>query len=325
MDVLSVCNITKSFRNDLSVAGFRVLHGVSFHAGAGEILGFLGPNGAGKTTTIKIILGLLRADSGTVALFDRPAGDISAMERLGYLPENPYFHPHLSLGEFLEFCGRMSGMNGKGLLRRISEVTDMVGMPKHSDQRLKNFSKGMLQRVGLAQAVLHDPDFLILDEPFSGLDPLGRKTVRDILFDLKRKGRTIFFSSHILPDMEALCDRACIIREGRIVRSVGLDELIRMGEGKVEVAARGCTRECLDAVEDYIEWKRAADSEVLVLVKEQKYVRPVIQHLYNSGVEVLRVARQHLSLEEVFLREMSGAYGDEKESELKRELTIAGF
>ena len=252
MTVLRVEKVKKSFRGELLLAKREVLHGVSFQASSGEIMGFLGPNGAGKTTTIKIMLGLTRPDSGEVRILDRPAGDRSAMARVGYMPENPYFYPHLSLDEFLGFCGQMSGMVRDGIGRRISEVIELVGLTQHRGQRIKGFSKGMLQRTGLAQAILHEPDLLILDEPFSGLDPLGRVMVRDLLLEMKRHGTTIFFSSHILPDMEALCDRTCIIREGVIVRHLGLDELIRLGEGKIEVTARSCGDDAVEAVRDYI-------------------------------------------------------------------------
>lgn len=325
VDVLKVDDLRKSFRSNLSMRSREVLHGATFRAREGEILGFLGPNGAGKTTTIKIILGLIRPDSGSVTVFDHPIEDRTVMSRIGYLPENPYFYPHLSLHEFLTFCGQMSGMGGERLRIRIEDVIELVGLSAHGDVRLKSFSKGMLQRAGLAQAVLHDPDLLILDEPFSGLDPLGRKMVRDLLFELKRRKRTIFFSSHILPDMEALCNRTCIIREGVIVRCVGLDELIRIGEGRVEVTVRGCSPDYIEAVTDFIVAKSVTGEETFLLVKEQRYVRTVIQHLYNSGAEVLRVVNQHPSLEGIFLDEVSRGAGTREDREREEELTFVGF
>jgi ABC-2 type transport system ATP-binding protein len=305
MDILSVEGVRKAFKRDLSLSSREVLHGVSFDAGEREILGFLGPNGAGKTTTIKIMLGLIRADRGEVRIFGRPVGDRTAMARIGYLPENPYFYPHLSLKEFLFFCGRMSGMTDKDIRRRVGDVSRLVGLAEEGGVRLKAFSKGMLQRAGLAQAILHDPDLLILDEPFSGLDPLGRKMVRDILVDLRERGKTIFFSSHILPDMEALCDRTCILREGVIVRCLGLSELSRIGEGKVEVAARNVKKDSISSLADYIDSTIETGLEVVLIVKEQEYVRTVIQHLYNSGAEVLKVVNQAPTLEEIFIDEIS--------------------
>jgi ABC-2 type transport system ATP-binding protein len=322
MDVLVVENVKKSFRGDMSLRSREVLHGVSFSVRLGEILGFLGPNGAGKTTTIKVVLGLIRPDSGRVTVFGRPVTEQSVMSHIGFLPEMPYFFPHLSLREFLTFCGRMSGMNGASLTSRVGRVTEMVGLQRSLGQRLKDFSKGMIQRAGLAQAILHDPDLLILDEPFSGLDPLGRITVRDILADLKARGKTIFFSSHILPDMEALCDRTCIIRDGMIVRTVGRGELIRMGEGPVEVIARGCSEECLESIEAYLESKNVTGMEALLVVGEHRYVRDVIERLYAAGADVIKVVNQHQSLEKVFLNEVKHQIISETPREAEESMTL---
>jgi ABC-2 type transport system ATP-binding protein len=304
MSVLSVENIRKSFRGDMGLRAREVLHGVSLSVEAGEIVGFLGPNGAGKTTTIKIIIGLMRPDAGRVMIFGTPVADRSVMACVGFLPETPYFFPHLTLREFLDFCGTMSGMERASRKPRIERVADMVGLHGSLASRLRGFSKGMIQRAGLAQAVLHDPDLLILDEPFSGLDPLGRIMVRDILVDLNARGKTIFFSSHILPDMEALCSRTCIIRDGVVVRTVGLDDLIRMGEGRVEVTARGCSAACLASIRPYVVSENAADEEVFLVVGKQRDVGEVIGRLCASGAEVIRVVNRHLSLERVFLNEV---------------------
>ena len=319
MYALRVEGVKKSFRHDLFLARREVLHGVSFHAKVGEILGFLGPNGAGKTTTIKIILGLIRAESGSVAIFDRPAGERQAAARIGYLPETPYFYPHLTLTEFLEFCGGMSGVPGRELPGRIVKTVELVDLAASAGKKLKTFSKGMLQRAGLAQAVLHDPDLLILDEPFSGLDPIGRKMVRDILAGLKKRGKTIFFSSHILPDMETLCDRTCIIREGVIAKVVDLDDLLKLGEGKVEITARRGRPGMLRGVGDYVESASERGEEIFLVVREQRFARPVIECLYESGAEVLEVVNRHCSLEDLFLQEISrpGAPIERKKKEEK--------
>ncbi len=322
MEVLTVQDVRKSFRGDMSFRSREVLHGVSFSVNPGEILGFLGPNGAGKTTTIKVVLGLVRPDSGLVTVFGRPVTEPSAMSRVGFLPEMPYFFPHLSLKEFLVFCGRMSGMSGASLPSRVGRVTEMVGLQGSLGQRLKDFSKGMLQRAGLAQAILHDPDLLILDEPFSGLDPMGRIMVRDVLVDLRARGKTIFFASHILPDMEALCDRTCIIRDGVIVRTVGRGELIRMGEGPVEVIARGCGGGCLESIEPYLESKNVTGTEAFLVVREHRYVRDVIERLYAAGADVIKVVNQHQSLEKVFLKEVKRRIAVEAPGEAEERMTL---
>ncbi len=309
MEILKVEDVRKSFRGDISLRRREVLRGVSLHADPGEILGFLGPNGAGKTTAIKIILGLMRPDSGSVSIFGGRPGDKAVMRRIGYLPENPYFYPHLTLREFLAFCARMSGVEENRMNRNVDEAVEAAGLAPHAGRRLKGFSKGMTQRAGLAQAIIHDPDLLVLDEPFSGLDPVGRKTVRETILELRRRGRTIFFSSHILPDMEALCDRMCIIREGVVARSVGLDEVFRMGEGRVEVTARGCSAEDLRPLAEYLDKAEFNGDEVFLLVRGQELVRTVIQHVYNSGGEILSVSNRHPSLEDVFMAEIAGRPG----------------
>ena len=313
MEVLQVDGVKKSFSSDMSFTAREVLHGVSFSAGEGEILGFLGPNGAGKTTTIKIILGLLRPDSGHVRIFGKTHCDRSVMKAVGYLPENPYIYPHLTLTEFLRFCADLSEVPSNKAAVRVREVISMVGLEEHSRRRTKGFSKGMLQRAGLAQAILHDPDLMILDEPFSGLDPIGRKTVKDILLDLKGRGKTIFFSSHILPDMEALCDRAYIINDGTITRCVSLAEVFRIGEGMVEVTARGCPVSGLDPVKGYMDSVAVNGEEIFLIVKTHELVRTVVQHLYNNGAEVLKVANHHPTLEEVFMGEINGNVTKEKD------------
>jgi ABC-2 type transport system ATP-binding protein len=324
MNVLRVEELRKSFRGEISLARREVLHGVTFHAGGGEILGFLGSNGAGKTTTIKLILGFSRPDRGRVSVFERPAGDRSVMARIGYLPENPYFYPHLTLREFLLFCGGLSGVDGRSLRRVMLETAERVGLEASLDMRLKGFSKGMLQRAGLAQTILHDPDLLILDEPFSGLDPLGRAMVRDLLLELKGRGKTIFFSSHILPDMEALCDRTCIIREGVIVRSIGLDELLRLEKGMVEITVRRCDREAVEAVGDYIESMVQRGEDLTLLVKSREFVRAVVQGLYNRGAEIVSIEPQHATLEEIFIGEITGSGREAATRSNEREPATSG-
>jgi len=324
MRVLRIEGVRKSFRGDMSLVKREVLHGVSLAAEAGEVLGFLGPNGAGKTTTIKIILGLIRPDAGVVRIFDRPPADRDAMARVGYLPEMPYFHPHLSLREFLEFCGTLSRVPRAELAARIERVVERVDLAAHAGRRLGTFSKGMLQRAGLAQAILHEPELLILDEPFSGLDPVGRKMVRDILVDLKRQGRTIFFSSHILPDMEALCDRACIIRAGIIGTCVGIDDLVRLGGGAIEITARGWKPGMLQGIRTLVRSSSERGTEVRLVVRDQESVRPVIEHLYEAGAEILEVANQHASLEDLFMREITGPAPAARERE-RDEAVFAGF
>ncbi len=226
MEVLSVKNLNKTFRQHFWSRRRKVLDDVSFEVRRGEIFGFLGPNGAGKSTTIKIVLGIIHADSGEARLLGEPVGSREAKRRIGFLPENPYFYDYLTATQFLQFHGELSGLSGAFLNRRIAEVLALVGMRGTEEMKLRSFSKGMLQRIGLAQAILHDPDLVILDEPMTGLDPLGRKEVRDLMLSLKAAGKTVFFSTHILADVEAICDRVAIMNLGKLLSCGSLRELV---------------------------------------------------------------------------------------------------
>ena len=217
---LCVRGLHKTFHPGLFEAPVQALKGVSFEVGAGEVFGFLGPNGAGKTTTIKAIIGLVRPDAGEISVCGHPHTSVAARRRLGFAPESPAIYQHLSGYEFLLFCAALLRVPGREVAARAAEVLDKVGMAAHAGRPMRTYSKGMLQRVSLAQALLGDPELLILDEPMSGLDPLGRRDVRDLILEQKRRGTTIFFSSHIIPDVETICDRAAVLVGGEL-RAIG--------------------------------------------------------------------------------------------------------
>ena len=202
---------------------YRALDRLSIDVARGDIFGFLGPNGAGKTTTLKLLMQLVFPTSGQAEILGRPVGDISVKQRIGYLPENPYFYDHLTAEELLDYYGRLFRL--PDLRKRVSATLDRVGIGSERRLELRKFSKGMLQRVGLAQALLNEPDVLFLDEPMSGLDPLGRRDVRALILELRDQGRTIFFSSHILSDAESLCSRVAIVAKGRLAAAGTLTEL----------------------------------------------------------------------------------------------------
>jgi ABC-2 type transport system ATP-binding protein len=205
----------------------------------GEIFGFLGPNGAGKTTTLKMLMGLVFPTAGTARILGRDWTDPEVKAQIGFLPEQPYFYDYLTAHELLHYYGRLSGVAGRDLKQRIEEVLTCVGLDDIQGVQLRKFSKGMLQRVGIAQAILHNPKLVFLDEPMSGLDPLGRREVRDLIEQLKQEGKTVFFSTHILSDAEALCDRVAIIHKGEL-RGVGaVEELTSSVQGKIEVVWQG--------------------------------------------------------------------------------------
>src|SRR5580658_4971088 len=201
----------------------------------GEVFGFLGPNGAGKTTTLKLLMGLVFPTAGTARLLGRAMGDPAVKSQIGFLPEQPYFYDHLSARELLNYYGQLSGMPAKGRSARVEQMLERVGLSASAGLQLRKFSKGMLQRVGLAQAILHDPKLVFLDEPMSGLDPMGRREVRDLIQQLRSEGKTVFFSTHILSDAEALCDRVGVIHQGEL-RAVGaMVDLTSEKHAKIEI------------------------------------------------------------------------------------------
>jgi ABC-2 type transport system ATP-binding protein len=213
---LEVRDLHKTYHPGLFEKDVEVLKGLSFEVRRGEVFGFLGPNGAGKTTTIKAITEIIMPDAGSITICGLPHTDLEAKRRIGFMTESPYVYRHLSGTEFLRFCGELLGMPRAGLGRRIEAVLDEVGMSAHADRKMGTFSKGMLQRTALAQALVGEPELLILDEPLSGLDPVGRRDVRDIILGQAAAGVTVFFSSHIIPDVETICDRVAIVVEGEV-------------------------------------------------------------------------------------------------------------
>src|SRR5262245_60603552 len=205
---------------------YRALDRVTLEIAEGEVVGFLGPNGAGKSTTLKLLMQLLYPTSGAARILGRPVGDLAVKRRIGFLPENPYFYDHLTGEELLTYFARLFGLGGTEAGARVSRVLDDVGLGAERRLRLRQYSKGMVQRLGLAQALVNEPDVVFLDEPMSGLDPLGRRHVRQLMLRLRDRGCTVFFSSHILSDAESLCSRVGILAQGRLVASGRLSEIL---------------------------------------------------------------------------------------------------
>jgi ABC-2 type transport system ATP-binding protein len=224
--VLQVSGLAKTFRKPFTGKKVEAVRGVSFEVNEREIFGFLGPNGAGKTTTMKMLTGLIAPTRGRASIFGIPAPSPDAMGRVGFLPENPYVYAYLSPREFVTLCARLSGVPGAGLGKRVERSLERTGVAYAMDRPVGTMSKGMLQRVGLAAALIHEPELLILDEPMSGLDPVGRKEVRDIILDERKAGRTVFFCTHILTDVEMMCDRVCILKKGEVVVAGSIADLL---------------------------------------------------------------------------------------------------
>lgn len=276
--------------------------GVSFDVRRGEIFGFLGPNGAGKTTTIKMLTGLIAPSGGEAFLFGKPVPTPASRERLGFLPENPYVYPYLTPREFVELSGQLSGLRGKALRSRTTQVLEHVKIAYAADRQVRRLSKGMLQRTGIAAALVADPEMLILDEPMSGLDPVGRKEVKDLMFAERDRGRTIFFSTHILGDVEAMCDRVAILREGRVVVSGALRSLLRGDVIRTEVTLANVSTD-LEAtlLAQGFPVHRRPDL-VLIDVEGEGRVSEALRAALDAGAQIVEVTPKRETLEDLFLR-----------------------
>ena len=280
----------------------EAVKGVSFEVRRGEIFGFLGPNGAGKTTTIKMLTGLIEPTAGEAHLFGQRVPAAESRRKLGFLPENPYVYPYLTPREFVEMSGQLSGMKGASLRARTMDVLTRVGIAYAADRQVRRLSKGMLQRTGLAAALVADPEMLILDEPISGLDPVGRKEVRDLIFDERAQGRTIFFSTHILGDVEAICDRVAILREGEVVVMGALRTLLRGDVLRTEItlaAVPAALREHLAAAGFSMDERAEV---TIVSVEGEAKVPEVLRAALDAGAQVVELQPRRETLEDLFMR-----------------------
>lgn len=282
------------------------LEGLSLQVETGEVFGFLGPNGSGKTTAMKILTGLCAPTSGKAWLLGQPAGKVEVKHDIGFLPEHPYFYDYLTANEFLTFYGRLFGIERSTLTKRIDVLLERVGLSDQRQTRLRHFSKGMLQRIGIAQALINDPHLVLLDEPMSGLDPLGRRVVRDIILQLKADGKTVFFSSHILPDVEMLCDRVAIMMEGRLLAMGAVRDLVESESGQpVEVVLRNMSPEGVAKIKEIAVTVDVRQEHVFVVLDESQHVDDLLDMVKAYGAKLQSVTPQRASLEDIFLREIS--------------------
>jgi ABC-2 type transport system ATP-binding protein len=302
--VLSVDKLQKTFKKPFSSKKVEAVRGISFDAYEGEIFGFLGPNGAGKTTTIKMLTGLIAPTGGSATILGEPAPSPEAMKRVGFLPENPYIYPYLTPREFVSLCGRLSGVRSSELFGRVETVIEKVGMSSAIDRPARNLSKGMLQRTGLAAALVHEPELLILDEPMSGLDPVGRKEVRDLILQERQNGRAVFFSSHILSDVEMLCDRVCILRQGTVVLSGTIRELVTGEVRSSEITVEGANEALAGELSTLggTEAPQRIGSNLVLEVSGDDKVRAVLERALAAGAQITSVIPKRETLEQIFVR-----------------------
>ena len=305
--LIRVSGLRKEFRHGFFMRRVLAVKGVSFEVSSGEIFGFLGPNGAGKTTTIKMLTGLISATGGEATLFGDPVPSPRALARVGFLPENPYVYPYLTPTEFVELCARLSGLSGKAARSRTRQVLDQVGVLYAADRPVRRLSKGMLQRTGLAAALVSDPELLILDEPMSGLDPVGRKEVRDIILDERKNGRTIFFSTHILSDVETMCDRVAILRKGEVVVSGRLGELLRSDVRRTDVALVGASEELERELQAAGHAVRRLGPRLVIEVEGEAKVSAILKRALELECMISEVTPRHETLEDLFVREAIGS------------------
>jgi ABC-2 type transport system ATP-binding protein len=294
-------HLRKLFGDNIAVAD------LSLTVQRGEVFGFLGPNGAGKTTSIKMLLGLVHPTDGRGTLLGKPLGDTETRAKVGFLPEHFRFHEWLTATEFLRLHAELYHLPHRVAQQRIPALLDRVGLAEHHSKRLSQFSKGMLQRIGLAQALLGDPDLVILDEPTSGLDPMGRRLVRDIIHELRAQGKCVFLNSHLLSEIEITCDRVAFIKQGRVLQ-ISVLQTLAQETLRVEIRARGLTPEIVGGLEPWAQGIQHEGETLSLSLVCDDHLPHINRHLVEQGVEIYSLQPQRTSLEERFI-ELIGTDG----------------
>ena len=297
-------NITKTYQRRFAGVRVPALSAVSFEVAQGEICAFLGPNGAGKTTSMNILMGFIYADHGLSRVFGNLPGDVRIKERIGFLPENFSFYRYLDAQELLRFHLRLSGRRVSSWHALIADLLAKVKLNGHADLKIGKYSRGMVQRLGIAQALIGNPDLLVLDEPTSGLDPAGRKEVREVILSLKAEGKTVFLSSHILSEVEQICDRVIIIDRGRVIRAAGLEEMLSENN-RVEIVVDQLT----EALERALRERGATVGREVNRIRvqvEPAQKRTVAEMLWAGGCDVISLTPMKNSLEDMFLKLVGG-------------------
>lgn len=277
------------------------VHDLTLIVERGEVFGFLGPNGAGKTTSVKMLLSLISPTAGSAQILNAPLDNPDIRSKVGFLPEHFRFHDWLTGEEFLYLHADLYHMSRDAATIRIAELLELVGLTKHKDKKIQEYSKGMLQRIGLAQAMLNRPELIFLDEPTSGLDPVGRRLVRDIIRDLREAGTTVFLNSHMLSEVEITCDRVAFIKQGEVIRISQLQALIE-GELSVEIRARNLRPEIIDGLSRWSANIRADDEHLSLTLDGEADLPEITRYLVEQGVDLYSIRPNTISLEDLFIQ-----------------------
>jgi ABC-2 type transport system ATP-binding protein len=297
--ILEISGVHQKFRSGFWMTQAHVLKDVSLNIPEKSIFGFLGANGAGKTTLIHLIVGLRKPTAGAVKLRGVNTFEARARARIGYLPERPYFHEHLTGEGVLRYFGALSGLSRPHIMERIPKVLAAVNMSHARHLELRRYSKGMLQRIGIAQAILHDPEFLVLDEPMSGLDPVGRKEMRELIVNLASEGRTVFFSSHVIPDVEAICDQVALIQKGNLIGCGPIGKFLSQGPLATEIVFSGLSADRAKSIPQFVQLREISDG-VRATVSGQEAVTGALKQLMQMDAQILWVNPIRPSLETFF-------------------------
>ena len=308
MSIVNAENLTKEFKGGLFTwRTVNALDSLNLQVESGEIFGYLGPNGAGKTTTFKLLLGLIFPTSGTASVFGENIREVGFKKRVGFLPEQPYFYDYLTGEEFLDFYAQLFRLNKKTRKQKIHSLLEAVGLEQSASTQLRKFSRGMLQRIGIAQSLINDPELVILDEPLSGLDPIGRREIRDIIFHLKDQGRTVIFSSHVLSDVEMICDRIGILMQGRLQNVERVDEFLNVELESVEISVSGLSESDSDAIQSLGAELSHSGSRSVIMVHGigtragEEVMGKILAFVRESEATLVSISSRTRSLEDLFV------------------------
>jgi len=305
MSILRIENLTKEYSTGFFGRKFRALNKLNLEVEEGEIFGFLGPNGAGKTTTIKILLRIIFPSDGTAWLLNKKLGDTPELHKIGYMPENPYFYRFLTGYEFLMFYAKLIGLSYEEGQKKANRLLDIVGLADAKKTRLSDYSKGMVTRVGLAQSLITDPTLLLLDEPMSGLDPIGRREIRDLIAQLKEQKKTIFFCSHILADVEMLCDRVAILNKGNLIKLGAVQDLLDSGTKHYILSLDGLSQEKVDQISSTTIKHEDIGGIQHFTVANREDAQNIAQKAIADNARIIELRPERGTLEDYFVREVS--------------------